>query len=73
MGFVGLEEDRALPVLLDAKNFAVIPRGDVQTPLRIELHVPDVLGFWIEKSFCGEFWCGAGALFARDSIYLAIG
>src|SRR3954468_16470269 len=73
MCFVGLEEDRALAVLFNTKNFSVISRGDEQTSLRIERHIPDVLGFWIEKSFWCEFGCGAGgARFACDSIYLAI-
>src|SRR6185312_12250958 len=73
VSFVGLEEDCALAILLHAKNFAVISCGDVQAALRVELHVPDVFGFWIKKSLhCELRGCGRAPCLAGDSIYLAI-
>src|ERR1700739_2388514 len=73
MRFVGLEEDRALSVLFHAKNLAVISCGDVQTALRVKLHVPDVLGFWIEESLRRKLPCrGGAARLARNSIHLAV-
>jgi hypothetical protein len=58
---VRLEKDRALSVLVDPVNLAIISGGDVEASLRVERHVPDVLGFRIEESVCGELRSGGRA------------
>ena len=50
VGFVALEKDAALAAAIDTEDFTVVASGDVETALRVEFEVPDVLGFGFEEN-----------------------